>query len=299
MVGRAARRVETQARVGCGLRRSGMRSLSGAKSSERVAPRVGREVIDPRVRPGVDVLDDAGQVGSGIDASGLCAGDEGQHIREPFGAILGTGEEPRFAPRGDAAQPSFDTAVVDLHAPVDGEGDGELPQLINKINNTILHGFGEGERQELGPALEHLGHDGQALAVSQVEPFGCGEVVLTRALLRCGTPREIAPRSGQRVLASVDEGSPRVHRTAGGGIDRSPSLDEACVHSAIGVATYEPPIDRALARRGARISWAVGRGATKASKLSRPRRGIASSPRVRALRRPGGLPLGEGARRRV
>ena len=53
--------------------------------------------------------------------------------------------------------------------------------------------------------------------------------------LRCGTPREIAPRSGQRVLASVDEGSPRVHRTAGGGIDRSPSLDEACVHSAIGV----------------------------------------------------------------
>ena len=79
-----------------------------------LAPAVGEQVGDFLVGPGINRLNDVGDVTAGVDAGGFGGRDEGQDAGEADCSAAGASELPRLSPGSDPAQVAFGTAVVSL-----------------------------------------------------------------------------------------------------------------------------------------------------------------------------------------
>jgi hypothetical protein len=111
-----------------------------------------------------------------VEAGGWCAGDAGEHVREPslrvdvvelrggdqavdkggpFAAAVGAGEEPRLPTEGDAAQRALGGVVREADTAVGEEGGEAAPALQH-----VVHRPGDrGMAREPGPLAVHPGFE--------------------------------------------------------------------------------------------------------------------------------------------
>jgi hypothetical protein len=88
---------------------------------------VGQELIETVVGPTVGDLEErVGQVRTRVHASGVGGRDEREHLRDALGTARRAGKEPRASSGGKPAQAALGSAVVDLEATIDLEGDAQL-----------------------------------------------------------------------------------------------------------------------------------------------------------------------------
>lgn len=161
----------------------------------------------------VDLGEDVGEPGLGIDVVELCGDDGGIHVGRTLAAPIGTGEQPGFPAQGDAALCAFGDIVGQADPSV-----GEEPGKTLRPAQDIGHGCGNGV---------FFDRRAQLSRIQTSRPSIMGAMLSCRTARRCAGVAPLMARSASKIASIL-----RTASTARGARLSSASLNRprrACV----------------------------------------------------------------------